>query len=231
MGAKACPNQNPWTANEPRLDDPWKRTYRNPCKSSNNTWRRKSGSCRNNHGPSKIPINNGHTFCQSSQLRNLSSKRSWERSTRSSSKSRSRTQITRERIRNFSRSSTGKERHIPGSSQQWIPIGNQDEILGYLNQMPADMLTHLQNQGEALEFADMKTLLVEWDGECDASEVPRNYFNRVEKAIQGLTRAGINSDLNEWHDTALYYLIALGEFDRLFENGNKGQQVKRLGNT
>jgi hypothetical protein len=89
----------------------------------------------------------------------------------------------------------------------------EDEILGFLNQTPTDMLTHLRNRGGALDFADTKTLLAERDGEWDASEVPQLYFNRVEKAIQGLTRAGINSDLNERCDMALYYLKASGEFD------------------
>ena len=89
----------------------------------------------------------------------------------------------------------------------------EDEILGFLNQTPMDMLNHLRNRGGALDFADTKTLLAERDGEWDASEVPQLYFNRVEKAIQGLTRAGINSDLNERRDMALYYLKASGEFD------------------
>jgi hypothetical protein len=75
------------------------------------------------------------------------------------------------------------------------------------------MLNHLRNRGGALDFADTKTLLAERDGEWDTSEVPQLYFNRVEKAIQGLTRAGINSDLNERRDMALYYLKASGEFD------------------
>ena len=89
----------------------------------------------------------------------------------------------------------------------------EDEILGFLNQTPTDMLTHLRNRGGGLDFADTKTLLAERDGEWDTSEVPQIYFNRVEKAIQGLTRAGINSDLNERRDMALYYLKASGEFD------------------
>ena len=73
----------------------------------------------------------------------------------------------------------------------------EDEILGFLNQTPTDMLTHLRNRRGAFDFADTKTLLAERDGEWDASEVPQLDFNRVEKAIQGLTRAGINSDLHE----------------------------------
>jgi hypothetical protein len=79
--------------------------------------------------------------------------------------------------------------------------------------MPNDMLIHLRNQGGALDFADTKTLLAERDREWDASKVPQIYFNRVEKAIQGLTRTGITSNLNECQDMALYYLKASGEFN------------------
>jgi hypothetical protein len=89
----------------------------------------------------------------------------------------------------------------------------EDEILGFLNETPISIMNHLKNRGGALDFADTKTLLAERDGEWDASEVPQIYFNRVEKAIQGLTRAGINSDLNERRDMALFYLKATGEFD------------------
>ncbi len=105
----------------------------------------------------------------------------------------------------------------------------KDKILGFLNQTPADMLTHLWNCGGALDFADMKTLLSERDGEWDPSKVPQIYFNWVEKAIQGLTRAGINSDLNEQRNMALYFLKASGELKQPFENGNKGQRVRRRG--
>ena len=65
------------------------------------------------------------------------------------------------------------------------------------------MLNHLQNRGGALDFADTNTLLAERDGEWDASEVPQLYFNWVMKAMQGLTQAGINSDLNKRPDMAL----------------------------
>ena len=71
-------------------------------------------------------------------------------------------------------------------------------------------------------------MLAERDGEWDASEVPQLNFNRVKKAIQGLTRVGINSDLNECRDMALYYLKASGEFDAAFrdwENKPAGQKT------
>ena len=90
----------------------------------------------------------------------------------------------------------------------------EDKILGYLNQTPTNMLVmHLRNQGGALNFADTKTLLAEQDREWVASEVPQIYFNWVEKAIQWLTCAGINSNLNERCEMALYYLKASGEID------------------
>jgi hypothetical protein len=79
--------------------------------------------------------------------------------------------------------------------------------------MPTDMLTHLRNQGGALGVADMKTLLAERDGEWDSSKVPQLYFNQVEKAIQGLTHAGITSNLNECQDMVLFYLKVSEEFD------------------
>jgi hypothetical protein len=74
------------------------------------------------------------------------------------------------------------------------------------------MIEHLRNRGGALDFADTKTLLSERDTEWNVSKVPQLYFNRVEKAMRGLTRAGINSDLNERRDMALFYLKATGEF-------------------
>ena len=64
-----------------------------------------------------------------------------------------------------------------------------------------------------MDFADTKTLLAVRDSEWDLSENPQVYFNRVEKAVKALTRAGIISDMNECRNMALYYLKALGEFD------------------
>jgi hypothetical protein len=89
----------------------------------------------------------------------------------------------------------------------------EDETLGFLNQTPRQMLDHLRNRGGALDFAETKTLLAERDAEWNVSEIPQIYFNRVGKAMRGLTRAGINSDLNERRDMALFYLKATGEFD------------------
>ena len=89
----------------------------------------------------------------------------------------------------------------------------EDDTLGFLNQTPRQMIDHLKARGGSLDFADTKTLLAERDMEWDLSENPQVYFNRVEKAVKALTRAGITSDMNERRDMALYYLKASGEFD------------------
>ena len=89
----------------------------------------------------------------------------------------------------------------------------EHDTLGYLNVTPRQMIGHLLTRGGALDFADTKDLLAERDGEWNVTENPQLYFNRVEKAIKGLTRNGINSDLNERKDIALFHLKATGEFD------------------
>ena len=89
----------------------------------------------------------------------------------------------------------------------------EHETLGYLNQTPSQMIAHLLTRGGALDFADTKDLLAERDGEWNVTENPQIYFNRVERAIKGLQRNGINSDLNERRDIALFQLKATGEFD------------------
>ncbi len=89
----------------------------------------------------------------------------------------------------------------------------EDEVLGYLNQTPKQMITHLCNPGRQMDFTDTKKLISEQDSEWDTNEVPQVYFNRVEKAIKQLKRAGIQSNLNKRRDTALYFLKASGEYD------------------
>jgi hypothetical protein len=89
----------------------------------------------------------------------------------------------------------------------------EDETLGFLNQIPRQMINHLKARGGALDFADTKTLLAERDAEWDVSEKTPKYFNGVEQAIMSLTQAGINSDLNEQRDMARYYFKSSGEFN------------------
>jgi hypothetical protein len=80
--------------------------------------------------------------------------------------------------------------------------------LGFLNKTPRQMLEHLLNRGEALDFANTKNLLAKRDGEWNINKNPQIYFNRVEKAMKSLAQNGINSDLNKQRDMALYHLKA-----------------------
>jgi len=68
---------------------------------------------------------------------------------------------------------------------------------------------------------------LEWDG----AEVPQEYFNRVTKAMEQLQRAGINSDLNERRDKALFCLKNTGEYDSaVHEWENKTAATKMWAN-
>ncbi len=93
--------------------------------------------------------------------------------------------------------------------------------------MPRSIINHLRSRGGALDFADTKTLLAERDAEWDVSEVPQNYFSRVEKVIKGLTRAGIVSDLNKRRDMALYYLKTSGEFNAAIREWEQKPSVSK----
>jgi hypothetical protein len=63
-----------------------------------------------------------------------------------------------------------------------------------------------------LDFANTKN---SWLKEMESGTQTKtpNIFNRVEKAMKGLTRWGTTSDLNEQRDMVLYYLKAASEFD------------------
>ncbi len=58
----------------------------------------------------------------------------------------------------------------------------KDEILGFLCEMPKQIIAHLCKRGGQLDFANMKKLITERDSEWDGSEVPQVYFNRVKKS-------------------------------------------------
>ena len=64
-----------------------------------------------------------------------------------------------------------------------------------------------------MDFADTKELPAERDGEWDTSKNPQLYFKHIKKAMKGLARNSITSDLNERRDIALFHLKATGEFN------------------
>jgi hypothetical protein len=107
----------------------------------------------------------------------------------------------------------------------------EDDTLRFLNQTPRQMINHLKVRGGALDFADTKTLFAERDMEWDISENPQIYFNRVEKAVNTLTRANITSDMNQRQDMALYHFEASREFNAAvceWENKPSVTKIKQV---
>jgi hypothetical protein len=49
----------------------------------------------------------------------------------------------------------------------------KNKMLGHLNQKPTQMLTHLKNRGDQLDYVDTKKLLAECDSKWDPSKVPK----------------------------------------------------------
>jgi hypothetical protein len=49
----------------------------------------------------------------------------------------------------------------------------KNKTLGHLNQKPKQMLTHLKNRGDQLDYADTKKLLADCNSKWDPNEVPK----------------------------------------------------------
>jgi hypothetical protein len=49
----------------------------------------------------------------------------------------------------------------------------KNEMLGHLNQKPKQMLTHLKNRGDQLDYVDTKKLLADCNSKWDPNEVPK----------------------------------------------------------
>ncbi len=67
----------------------------------------------------------------------------------------------------------------------------KDKTLGFLNQMPRQMINHLKARGGALDFADTKTLLAERDTEWDVSIKPTKILWQ-NQTIHQVTQPGGN---------------------------------------
>jgi hypothetical protein len=57
----------------------------------------------------------------------------------------------------------------------------KDETLGFLNQMPRQIINHLKLRGGALDFADTKTLLAERDASGKSVKIPRSTLTELNK--------------------------------------------------
>jgi ribosomal protein L32 len=88
----------------------------------------------------------------------------------------------------------------------------KNEIIGYLQVTPKQMIAHLRTRWGSADFVDKCTLLNELNSPWNVAEVPTAHFNRVEKAIKQLARvnvpwpleASMNSTLKAFKDSGDY---------------------------
>ncbi len=172
--------------------------------------RQKPWTCRSNCCDSKIPPHDRwNRIRDPSKPWHLPSRTTSECKGRNLSQGRSNPQRTCCPIWNLQRSQTGTQGHHSGSSWNGLPIRNWRQNTRILKSNARTNDWALTQQGGCIGLCRTKTLLSERDTEWNVSKVPQLYFNTVEKAMRGLTRAGINSDLNKRRDMALFYLKEL----------------------
>jgi hypothetical protein len=89
----------------------------------------------------------------------------------------------------------------------------QREQVAYLNVTPLQMVTHLQNCWGMVNYVDITALMAECSNPWSITEAPTVYFNRVEKAVKQLARAGITWDTRAMLNNALKIFEDAGDYD------------------
>ncbi len=96
--------------------------------------------------------------------------------------------------------------------------------IGNLNMTPLQMLTHLCNRWETMDYVDINALMAKCNTTWGATEVPTKHFNRVEKARRKLARANIQIDQCAMMVKALKSFKDARDFDAAILEWESGQQ-------
>ena len=89
----------------------------------------------------------------------------------------------------------------------------KQERVAYLHVTPLQMVTHLQTRWGTVDYVDITTLMAECDHPWSVAEVPTVYFNRVEKAVKQLARAGVTWGTRAMMNKALKSFKDAGDYD------------------
>ena len=89
----------------------------------------------------------------------------------------------------------------------------KQERVAYLHVTPLQMVTHLRTRWGTVDYVDITTLMAECDQPWSVAEVPTVYFNRVEKAVKQLARAGVTWDTRAMMNKALKSFKDAGNYD------------------
>jgi hypothetical protein len=87
------------------------------------------------------------------------------------------------------------------------------ECVAFLNMTAVQMLTHLCNHWEVVDFVDITALMSKCDAPWSMAEVPTIYFNQVEKAMKQLAKANITWDWRAMMNKALKSFKDAGDYE------------------
>ena len=89
----------------------------------------------------------------------------------------------------------------------------KQERVAYLHVTPLQMVAHLRTRWGTVDYVDITALMAECDHPWSVAEVPTVYFNRVEKAVKQLARAGVTWDTRAMMNKALKSFKDAGDYD------------------
>ena len=70
----------------------------------------------------------------------------------------------------------------------------EDEVMGFANVTPLEILKHPEKRGGTMSYIDTKDIKKERDDPWDVNIHVVTFVNRVEHAVKILNRAAINTD-------------------------------------
>ena len=106
---------------------------------------------------------------------------------------------------------------VEAVDEEWL-AEIEDEVMGFTNKMPREMLEHLESRGGKMDFIDTNEIKQERDAPWDTNEHVVTYFNRVTQAVKQLERAKIRTDEIELLNQALYTFKQSGELEQALVN-------------
>ncbi len=155
---------------------PHERIGNNWSKNINHPQRWKPWTHWHHHWRCQVPNNNRrHSFCHTSQPRTLPKDCS-KCINRKKAKEEAEQKDSKQQNNIFCRVEQGMKDEILKAVDNNYLFEIENKMLGHLNQKPKQMLTHLKNRGDQLDYADTKKLLVDCNSEWTSSKFQRHWM-------------------------------------------------------
>ena len=119
-----------------------------------------------------------------------------------------------------------KVKKIDSLDQEW-PEEICNEILGFTNVTPLEMLQHLEDWGGDIDYINIQEMKAERDGPWDTNQHIVTYFSRVERAVKRLKEGKVTTSEVKILSNLLFQIKQSGEMEWALKEWNKKPKADR----